>query len=299
MGSTDDILLKMIKGISFFKGKYYLLTSLNAPYDYSFYKEYYLDALADPVKRIIIGKNPAIKENPPGKYLGTLLMHSTNDAKRSDLFGLPKERIIIGYPKLRDEWLEYLKDYKIAWNDEILEKEKHVVSILVKNPEVYFFDKTNSCKKFLKEIIVATRKHYKDSLIVIKPKPTKYGKKAVWLGDVLKKINDNRIIVNYIPNPFLARKTLLVFLVGRTSAYFDYVINEIPCIEHINYCEDALKIYKRGSCLPDYGVRRTSTMDELEKAVLEAKKGTFKVMSKAKLRKITAHTDSKDVFNGL
>ena len=261
-----------------------------------FLKEYYLNGLNDPEQRRILGKEPGNFEAYSKKdCLGTILLQSKYDDKRADLFGFPKNRLYTGYYKLHESWLKTVLDNPCGGN-KILENEKSFIVIITKKGGEHWFDSEEDPQILLEETVEYIRKHYKYTLILIKTKLYKTDDSNDWLRSFVEHYNDKRIIIDITPLAFTAPKTIAAFFNISSTAYIDFVINEVPCITHERYGRNYYKVHPKGSFLPDFGVLRTSTVEELDRAISTVKDGTFKIMNRDSLKKHIEHVNDEKVF---
>ena len=278
---------------------YYIVQNYNAPIPFRHLKEYYLDGLCDPVKRSVLGAAPGTFNAYSGKKLvGTLLLQSRYEDKRADLFGLPKNRIYMGHYKLREPWLKYVKENRY-WGNEAMKKEKSYIVIITKKETEYLFDSKNEAQVLLKETIEHIRRFYKETLIVIKPKPFKTVEANDWVKDVVDGFDDKRLVIDFTPLVFTAPKSMMVIFNSPSTAYFDFMINEIPCIEHARYGNNYYNFHSKGSYLSDFGVFKTSTVEELDNALSKVKNGTLRVMSRDSLKEHIRHENFEKVLETL
>tara|TARA_B100000315_G_scaffold257892_1_gene308300 strand:+ start:905 stop:1468 length:564 start_codon:yes stop_codon:yes gene_type:complete len=187
----------------------------------------------------------------------------------------------------------------VFWDHHALEKEKSFIVVLVSFPSAYFYEKGDASDVFIKEICMTVRKHLKNSLIVLKLKPHNNPNVNRWVYEAIKSLGDSKIIMNNTPAPFLAEKASLVFMVSDTTACFDFLIREVPCIEHCRYSKGWLNVYPRGSWWRDVGVKRTTNVDELEQAIVKVKNGTFEVMRRDALINTIKHKENNEFFKTL
>jgi hypothetical protein len=299
--STDiGKIQKFLKAISKFKGIYYIIQNYNAPMSFSYVKEYYLNGLNDPEQRRILGKGSGnnFEPYPVKDHLGTILLQSKYEDERADFFGFSKERLYLGYFKLHDAWLEKVKQYSFFENN-LLEQEDSIIVIVTKKSGKYLFDSEDTYLTLLKETVKQVRKYYPDRLIVIKPKPFKRADTNDWIPPFVDSLNDKKITIDYTPLTFTATKTIVALFNIPSTAYFDFVINNVPCIEHVRYGENHKKVHPNDSYLQEFGAIKTSNVEELDKAISTVKDGTFKIMSNNSLKKHIEHNDDKNTFETL
>lgn len=295
------LVYKLLKNIASVKGFFYCMSRTPAPIHADWYEAYFVKALNDPVMRKdFLGKKPG--NYPVGtkrQYIGRYLIHSPYENRAADIVGYPDDRIPVGYPKLLPTWLDYLKTFRPIWDNSRLNDADSFLTILLLSKDIYLFDPKDSVDVFLDEIVSVIRKYFRDELIVIKTKHQLTGSFNNWVYEYVHSLGDDNIIISTTPTPFIAEKTAACFMVGDTTACFDFIIREIPCVEHTRYSEGLLRMYPRGSCWADFGVRRTSTMTQLEAALHDIRSGRFEVMRRKDLNRLLSQPEGEEIFTGL
>jgi hypothetical protein len=292
----DPLFFKLLRCMVSWKGMFYTVSRCPAPYR-GYYKDYFVDSLNNPEKRKILNKKPGgYKTYTKKNYCGTYLIHSEFETDNSNIVGFPAKRLKIGYPKFLKSWHEYLEKYEVAWDSEKLKNTDSIIAVLFPLPDIIMFDRHDSVEVFLKEIIQTVRKYYKNELIVLKQKPYVHKNRNQWVEDFISQLNDYHIVLTSMPTPFLAMKAMLEFMIGDSTSCFDFIIREVPCIQHNRYSVGWRKIYPRGDWWGDIGVRKTDTIEELDSAIREVREGKFKPMDINNLKKKIGHYDNDDVF---
>ena len=150
----------------------------------------------------------------------------------------------------------------------------------------------------LTEIIEKIRTYYKDDIIVIKDKPRAGNSTSHWLIDYVASLSDENVVISSVPTPFLAQKSKLMIMAGDTTACFDFIIREVPSIEHARYSDDILKWYPVSSW-STYNVRHTTSVEQLDNAILDIINGDCKAMPISQVKKIISHTDDESFIEEL
>lgn len=292
------VVYKLLKIVASMKGFFYCMSKTPAPIHADWYEAYFARALNDPVMRKdFLGKKSG--NYPVGRkrqYIGRYLIHSLYENRAADIVGYPDDRVPVGYPKLLPTWLDYLKTFRPIWDNSRLNDADSVLTILLLSKDIYLFDPNDSVDVFLGEIVSVIRKYFRNELIVIKTKHQLSGSRNNWVYEYVHSLGDDNVVISTTPTPFLAEKTTACFMVGDTTACFDFIIREIPCVEHTRYSEGLLRMYPRGSCWADFGVRRTSTMAQLETALQDIRSGRFEVMSRKDLNRLLFQPEGEDIF---
>lgn len=295
---VKEIFLKTLALFSCFKGHFYVLSKANCPIPFSRYSADD-NAMKDPESRRMMHKK---RTSLKAGFMGRHLMHSHADVPVADLLNMPADRIVIGYPKLMEAWRKRIADFDTTWDSQELAATEKIVTVILIEPNVYFFDPDDAPPTFLREILNTVRKHFPDELIVLKTKPIPQFAKArdySWIDEILEERRDPRVVMTNVPNPFLARKSLAVFAVGESTACFDYVAAGVPFVEHSRYGEAWLKIYPRGSFWTEYGMCHTQTPAELDAAVSRIKNGSFPVLNAGAVREKFGQPDEAAALDSL
>ena len=289
---AKNILDKLLKICGTFK-RSYCLSKVSAPIHKEYYEAYFVRALNDQnIRQNIFGKKagefPAYRKKD---YIGKCLIHSDYEKSMADIVGYPDDRIIIGYPKIFSTWLDFVSTYEVRWSNQLLDNKQEFITILLLSKQVYLYEPNDSVDVLLREAIKTLRIHYKDDLIVIKNKPRAGVTSNDWVVDYVQSLNDENIIISSIPTPFLAENSKLMVMMGDTTACFDFIIREVPSIEHARYSEDTLQWYPDISCWSTYKVKRTSSVEELNEAILNISTGDFKAMPLPQVKQIVSHRE--------
>ena len=297
---AKDILGKLLKILSRFN-QIYCMSKVPAPLHKEYYESYFVNALNDQNIRVnILGKSTGNYDAYQKKdYIGKYLISSEYENQMSDIVGYPDDRLIIGYPKIFPTWLEYVADYHVNWTNKLLDKNQKIITILLLSKDVYFYNQDDSVDILLTEIIEKIRTYYKDDIIVIKDKPRAGNSANHWLTDYVASLSDENVVISSVPTPFLAQKSKLMVMAGDTTSCFDYIIREVPSIEHARYSDDTLKWYPEISGWGKYNITRTSSVDELNSAISDIHTGNFKPMSVSQVKKIISHTDDESFIEEL
>jgi|SaaInlStandDraft_4_1057021.scaffolds.fasta_scaffold37183_1 hypothetical protein len=290
------ILVKILYFLSKLKGKYYVMHNYNSPTNKSFIREFYIHSPKDELKREIIWKDKhKIIGFTSNNYPGKLLSYTKYEDFRSDIFCLPKERVYLGYPKLNDRWKDYVSSINL-FDSEDIKKSNEIVVILTKKPLVPYFHKNEKIpRKILLESIYAIREIYPKILIVVKPKPVRSKDGNDWVDDTVLSIEDKRVIVDYTPAPLLAKKAKFVVSNARTTAYFDFLINETPCIEYSEYSDEYYFVHPKTKFMSDFGVLHITKESNLINAIESISNKTFRCVPVDKIRSMLQ--DGKFKFN--
>ena len=302
-GSTTDktnIFSTPLRLLSKFKGIFYVIQKYSAPMSFSYIEEYYLSGLNDPEQRRILGKSPGTFEAYSEKsYLGTVLLQSQYEDERADFFGHSKKRLYLGYYKLHKSWSNIVEANPCG-GSATLQKEKSFIVNLAKKSGEHYFDSAGTAQILLQETIEHIRKYYKNTLIVLKLKPYKMANATNdWFKSFVTESKDERLVIDDTPVAFMAPKTIVALFTVPSTAYIDFVINEVPCITHARYGKNYHKVHPKGEYLSDFGVLKTSTIEELDKAISTVKDGTFNVMTRDSLKQHLAHIDDESTFEML
>ena len=290
---------KLIKLISVIKGKYYVLPNYNAPMPMEFFENYYTKALCNNAVRKKLGKKPGKFDAYKDKRLiGELLLQSDYDNERADFFGHPKLRKYLGYYKLHEPWLNKIADDKYIQNDKLRIASKCVFLITKKAGE-YFFDSYKDYIESISESIRAVRTVYPNILIVIKPKPFRAVGVNDWILEYIESLDDEKIVVDYTPLTFTAHKAILAIFNIASTAYFDFVVNDVPCIEHARYGKTYYQINPNGSYMQNYGAVRTSNEGELVEFITKVKNEFFPIFGKSSIENMIEHKAAADGFSKL
>jgi len=290
---------KLIKFISRIKGQYYVLPNYNAPMPMEFFNNYYMKALCDANLRNILGKKPGKFDAYIDKRLvGELLLQSEYEDERADLFGFPEQRKYLGYYKLHKPWLDKVVNNNYFQNKR-LQEASECVFIATKKSGKYFFNSDTDYLELLNDSIRSVRKLYPDTLIVLKPKPFQTIEVNDWIPDYVDSLNDDQVIVDSTPLTFTAHKAILAIFNIASTAYFDFVVQDVPCIEHARYGENYCWVNPHGSYMKNYGVVKTSTEDELVKAISMVKSQTFPIFGQKNIVNDIGHTNAIDGFEKL
>jgi len=291
---VKDIIGKFLKMLGKFKSAY-CISKIPAPIHKEYYESYFVRGLNDQnIRQNVFGKKPG--NHPVYKkkdYIGKYLIHSDYESDMADIVGYPDDRLIIGYPKMFSTWFDYVSTYEVKWSNQLLAKKQPFITILLLSKLAYLYNPDDSVDVLLNEAIKTLRIHYKDDLIVIKDKPRAGVTSSDWVADYVKLLNDENIILSSIPTPFLAENSKLMIMMGDTTACFDFIIREVPSIEHARYSEDTLKWYPDISCWSTYKVKRTSSVEELDEAILNVSTGDFKAMPISQVKQIVSHREDE------
>ena len=150
-------------------------------------------------------------------------------------------------------------------------------------------------RKILLESIYAIREIYPKILIVVKPKPVRSKDGNDWVDDTVLSIEDKRVIVDYTPAPLLAKKAKFVVSNARTTAYFDFLINETPCIEYSEYSDEYYFVHPKTKFMSDFGVLHITKESNLINAIESISNKTFRCVPVDKIRSMLQ--DGKFKFN--
>lgn len=271
---TRGIFFKVLERFSRFKAGFYFLSKSNAPVQA---ERFGAEARATENKNL---KNylHKTKKALSNRYIGKHLIHSAWEIPTAELLGFPRERVVIGYPKMMRAWRKFAAEYPVRYEPTALHDAESVATILVLEPAMPAFDPGDGAETLLREVIAAIRNHFSDILIVLKPKPKrvhhKNGKDA-WLENLLKELNDDKIVVTYAPNPFLARKSKMAVAISETTAGFDYLIAGVPYLEHSRYDRKWGEVYPPETFWTEFGVPRTKTPGDLNEMVDHIKSGNY------------------------
>jgi len=292
---------KAIKLLAVFKRNTYCLSKVGAPYHPEYYQFYFVRALNDQeVRKNFLGKTPgSFPIYKKWDYIGRYLMHSQYEAERSDILGYPDERITIGYPKMMPTWVDYAETHEVIWDHPFLECSQPIITVLLLGRDTYMHDPNDSVDVFLEEILTAVRRYYKKELIVLKNKPRLGSPRDDWLDNYLESITDKRVILSSVPAPFLAQRSKLMFMVGDTGGCFDFIIREVPSIEHTRYSEGWIKNYPEQSGWGIFNIPRTSTVSELDQAIKEIHTGQFRALPMEEVKTIISHRDDENFVDKL
>lgn len=299
--NAKSFLGKAIKLLDGFKKNAYCISKVSAPLHPEWYEAYFVRALNDQeIRKNLLGKKPGhFSAYEKKDYIGRYLMYSEYEAKGSDIKGYPDDRLIMGYPKLLPTWLDYAGTCEVNWDHQLLVGDDFFITVLLLSKDVYLYNPDDSVDVFLSEILVSVRRYYKNELIVLKNKPKVGTPVNDWLGDYVEALEDERVILSSVPTPFLAQRSKLMFMVGDTTACFDFIIREVPSIEHVRYSEGLIKNYPEQSGWSTYKICRTSTVTELDQAIADIHAGLFHPMSVAQVKKIISHRDDEAFVNEL
>ena len=80
-----------------------------------------------------------------------------------------------------------------------------------------------------------------------------------------------------------------MLMVGDTTACFDFVLREVPCIEHTRYAKTYERYYPEQLSWTSYKVIRTSTKAELDKAINSIYTERFQPMPRTQLEEMISH----------
>ena len=295
--TSEKKFYRVIKLLSLIKGKYYVIPNYSAPMPWSFFEGYYLNALMSPSIRTLLGKDKGSKFNAyvDKNLIGTLLLQSNYDNKRANLFGSPKQRLYMGYYKLYKPWSNLILNNTMYESDKLKNASECIV-VVAKRSGRYFFDSDDVYMELLNETINSIRKYYPSTLIVFKPKAFKVIESNDWVEPYIESLGDKSIVVDYTPLAFTASKTIFAVFNIASTAYFDFVIQNVPCIEHSRYGENYLSINKGGSYMQEYGATKTETKQELNNAIELVKNQSLSKMKPDDLKSKISHTENYDSF---
>ena len=163
----------------------------------------------------------------------------------------------------------------------------------------YFFDSDNDYLESINESIRSIRAIYPSILIVLKPKSFRTINANDWILEYIESLNDEQIIVDCTPLTFTAHKAILAIFNIASTAYFDFVVHDVPCIEHSHYGKTYYRINPNGSYMKSYGAVITSTENELVEAINMVKSQSFPVFGKSNLENMIGHENTTVEFQNL
>lgn len=289
---------RVLRCVSRVRGRFYVLSKANAPVPLGRFMADE-DAMKNPEKKRFLRKK---KDTQGSEFFGTYLMHSRGEERVADLLNYPKDRRVIGYPKMMAAWRDYVSRAEVAWDPPELFKERDIAVVLPLEPDLYYFDPADSTGRFFAEILGAIRKRYPDLLVVLKPKPRpqkSLAGKDDWIDALVRDCGDPRVVVSRTPNPFLTRKAVMAFSMGETTALFDYVMAGIPCVEHARYARGWREIYPNGTYWQEFGLTCTDSAPELDAAVDAIHAGRFSDGTRERIAELFPHDENREAFDAL
>jgi len=295
--STSGYTRKLLEIMYWMKGTLYIVPGSSSPMSMEYFNNYYLKALNNNRIREFLGKGSGRYSVQSGskKYIGTPLLQNKYEDERFDFIGYPKKRQYLGYYKLFPSWDKCIKKYK-KFDTYELDSEKKCIVIIVKKGNKYFFEKEDDYKELLEDTINSIRNVYSDTLIIIKPKAFKTIGTNDWVSEYVSSFNDENMVVDYTPLSFTATKTIFAVFNIASTAYFDFAMNSVPCIEYSRYGKIYKEINPGGSYMKEYGAFITSKREEFEGAMSDIKRGKFSVFTRKKLENKIGHNNSTDAF---
>ena len=150
----------------------------------------------------------------------------------------------------------------------------------------------------LEETIQCIREFYPNTLIVLKPKSFKKNEVYnAWLYEFISSMNDNNLVSDYSPMPFLAKKAIFAVFNIISTSFFDFTINGVPCIENSRYGKNFYFVNPNGSYMQRFGVaKRAETIYEFKKLVSMVLDGRFPVITRNEIECKIDHKNNKKVF---
>ena len=288
----------ILKFISLFKGLYYVIQTYNAPTPIEFIHNYYLRGMKDPYLRKVLNKTPgSFKEDNKKTIFGTALLQSRFEDDRLSFFTYANSRAYLGFYKLYSCWDDAIKK-RIHFENDRLNIEKYFIVIVAYKPEEYFLDSKDDYLVLLEETIKCIREFYPNTLVVIKPKSFKKDEVYnAWLYDFIISMNDDNLVSDHSPLPFLAKKTIFAVFNIISTSFFDFTINNVPCIENSRYGKNFYFVNPNGSYMQRFGVaKRSETIHEFKRLISMVQEGKFPLITMKEIKHKVNHKYNKKVF---
>lgn len=178
--------------------------------------------------------------------------------------------VLIPAPHMQPWWKRFMQEHPPHFDHPKVAAAKEIILMLVLRKGNYIFAPGADVDVLIDDIIRAVRKEHPDTLIVLKPK---YQKGGYFLTEEMlrEKYGDENIIIAYEPITVLARKAILSFSTGESSAEYYVLSCGVPVIEYCRYSEEYKKIYPRMTPVENWGGRYVSTREDLASAIAEAR----------------------------
>ena len=177
------------------------------------------------------------------------------------------KHLIIPYPHMQSWWHGFMKDDPPRYGKrEQIERSKFITILLLRKGN-YIFEDGSDVDVLLDEIVAAIRKHYHDSLIVLKPKYGQDGK--CWLDDdnLYDRYKDKNIVITYDTLTSLSCKTAFAVSTGHTTGNYYMLSRGIPVIEYCRYSEGWRDIFPKETSIEEYGGVSVKDIKSLEACI--------------------------------
>jgi hypothetical protein len=284
--------------MKFLNGSYYVLPAYNTPIPMKHLENYYYKGVNNPTIRKIFGKNPKgrfssyLNNNVRGK----ILLQSQFDEERSDFYGYMNEKLYMGCTKAYPAWEDEVNSSECISNRAIQNADSYIVIVGYK-PSIYFYDRLDVYAELLKETIDRLRKFYPEILIVIKLKAFTDSDINDWMYQFVDEYNDNNLVIDYTPLSLLVKKAILGVLNQDTSAFFDFMIQNVPCIEYAKYGKYYHLVNPNGSFLEGLGAATSvKNIGEFDKEILKVKNGEFTAINRDEVMDKFNYQNDKSIF---
>ena len=209
----------------------------------------------------------------------------------------------IGLPRLYSSWREAVARI----GGPILEDElralgldpatPRIATIVLTATEYIWFDSRDEFLRLLDEAVAAIRSQFADLPILLKAKPA-YLRKGFYTG-LEEHCDDPRIRLTTCALSVLASRSALAVAINETSGIFDFVLSQVPCIEHGSYNKAWLDIYgSKTAWAGTPGFVFTESREALDAAVRSVREGTFPVRSGETFASHFGHVEDLSVFVG-
>jgi hypothetical protein len=282
-------------------GKYYVLPAYNTPLPMNYIENYYYKGLNNPEMRIILGKNKngRFSSYSDRNTMGKVILQSKFDEERSNFHGYKNDKVYTGCIKMYPAWVTEVNSNTYFDNKKLRESDSCIVIIGFK-PHKYFYDNLDEYEKILGETIDGIRKFYPSTLIVVKLKALEVRDNNKWIYKFLDTYNDENLIADYSPLPFLAKKAIFAVLNQASTSFFDFMINQVPYIEHAHYGLNFNSVQSEGSFLRNFKATvSTKNVTELEEAILMIKNNNFPIMSEKEIVNRFNYINDTEIFKKL
>lgn len=210
------------------------------------------------------------KDAPAGKTeVRSVLAQNMDEMRIYDTLNY-RNLVLIPAPHMQLWWKRFMQEYPPRFDHPKVAAAGEIILMLVLRKGNYIFAPGADVDVLIDDIIRAVRKEHPDTLIVLKPK---YQKGGYFLTEEMlrEKYGDEKIIIAYEPITVLARKAILSFSTGESSAEYYVLSCGVPVIEYCRYSEEYKKIYPRMTPVENWGGRYVSTREDLASAIAEAR----------------------------